>query len=218
MEMETTERRRWTRIAVGLVAGTMAYNILEAVVALVAGVGAESIALIGFGADSLIECAAAGVLLWRLGLESRGADRMRVEEAERRVHRFIGLTFVLLAAYVTVEAGLGLYRREEPNESLVGIVLAGASLVVMPAVAFWKMRAAARIGSEALRAEAKETLACAYLSLALLAGLLAHSVAGWWWADPVAALLMVPWLIREGVEGLRGQACCSGPCSETESG
>lgn len=207
---------RWMRIAVGLVAGTMAYNILEAVVAMVAGLEAESIALVGFGLDSVIECAAAGVLLWRLQVESRGAERSRVEAAERRVHRFVGLTFISLALYVSAEAGLGILRRERPDESLIGILLAAASLIVMPVVAFWKLRAASRIGSGALRAEAKETLACAYLSLTLLVGLAAHAIAGWWWADPVAALCMVPWLVREGIEGLRGEGCCGSSCGDPE--
>ncbi len=203
----------WTRIAIALVAVTMAYNLLEAVVAIWAGAAADSIALLGFGLDSVIECAAAGVVLWRLGVETRGADPEQVEQAERRVHRFVGLTFFALAAYVVVEASLGLYRREPPEESLVGIILAAASLIIMPIVAYWKLRAAKRIGSGALRAEAKETLACAYLSFALLLGLTAHAVAGLWWADPIAALCMVPWLIREGLEGIRGEGCCASSCA-----
>ena len=128
-----------------------------------------------------------------------------MEETERRVLRFIGLTFLVLAAYVTVEAGISLWRRERPSESAIGIALAIASLIVMPAVSFGKLRAASALGSESLRAEAKETLACSYLSLTLLVGLAANALAGWWWADPVAALLMVPWLVSEGIEGWRGE-------------
>jgi divalent metal cation (Fe/Co/Zn/Cd) transporter len=196
---------RWRRIATRLVAATMAYNAVEAGVALWSGMAAASIALVGFGLDSVIELAAAAVMLWRLRVERRGADPERVERSERRVHRFVGWTFVALAVYVTVEAASTLWRRAEPSESLVGIILAAVSLVLMPVIAWGKLRAAREIDSGALRAEAKETLACSYLSLTLLVGLVANAVAGWWWADPAAALLMVPWLVREGLEGIRGE-------------
>lgn len=202
------QRERWHRIARRLVVGTMAYNVVEAAVAVAAGVAAGSIALVGFGLDSVIECAAAGALLWRLGVEARGADRRTVERSERKVRRFIGATFVALAIYVVIEAGHTLWGGEHPDESVVGIALAIASLVIMPVIAWGKLRAAKAIGSASLRAEARETLACAYLSFALLLGLGANALAGWWWADPVAGLLMVPWLIKEGVEGLRGDDCC----------
>jgi len=199
---------RWFRIGLWLVVATMGYNVLEAVIALWSGVEAESIALVGFGLDSVIECVAAGALLWRLSVEARGADSERVERAERRVHQVVGGTFVLLALYVTGQAGWTLWRQTAPEESIVGIVIAVASLVIMPLVSWGKLRAAREIGSAALRAEAKETLACSYLSLTLLLGLVANAAAGWWWADPVAALLMVPWLVKEGREGLRGEECC----------
>ena len=195
---------RWRTIALRLVLVTMAYNVVEAGIAVASGIAARSIALIGFGLDSVIELAAAGVLLWRLRLETRDADAVRVERSERRARRFIGVTFLLLAAYVVVEALLTLAGGARPEESLIGIVLAAASLAVMPLIAWGKLRAASAIGSAALAAEARETLACAYLSLTLLLGLVANAVAGWWWADPAAALLMVPWLVKEGVEGLRG--------------
>ncbi len=196
---------RWRRIASRLVAATLAYNGVEAGVALWSGLSAASIALVSFGLDSVIEIAAAAVMLRRLGLEERGVDREAVERSERRVHRFVGWTFLALAIYVTVEAASTLWRHAEPSESVVGIILAAVSLLVMPVIAWGKLRAAREIRSGALRAEAKETLACSYLSFTLLAGLVANAVAGWWWADPVAALLMVPWLLREGVEGIRGE-------------
>lgn len=199
--------RDWARIGLWLVAATLAYNVVEAVIALASGTAAESIALVGFGLDSCIEVAAAAVLLWRLSLEIRGVAGERLERAERRVHRFVGVTFLALATYVSGQAGWTLWTRDAPQESLVGIVLAAASLVIMPLVAWGKLRAARKIGSAALRAEAKETLACSYLSFALLLGLVANAVAGWWWADPAAALAMVPWLIREGLEGVRGERC-----------
>jgi len=199
--------RDWLRIGLWLVAATLAYNVIEAVIALWAGTKAESIALLGFGLDSVIECAAAGVLLWRLSLETRGVDGHTLERAEQRVHRFVGGTFMALAVYVTVQALTTLWGREVPQESWVGIALAAASLVIMPLVAWGKLRAAREIGSAALRAEAKETLACSYLSFALLLGLGANASVGWWWADPAAALAMVPWLVHEGREGVRGERC-----------
>ena len=196
---------RWVRVALTLVVATMGYNVLEAAVALWSGVQADSIALVGFGLDSVIECVAAGALLWRLREEATGADHERIERAEQRVHLIVGGTFVALAVYVVAQAAYTLWTADAPEESVIGIVLAAASLVIMPLVAWGKLRAASAMGSAALRAEAKETLACSYLSLALLVGLAANAAAGWWWADPVAALLMVPWLVKEGLEGLRGE-------------
>jgi divalent metal cation (Fe/Co/Zn/Cd) transporter len=208
MQKTSDNTSYWFRIGLRLVIATMAYNVVEAIVALWSGTAAESVALVGFGLDSVIETFAAGVLLWRLGVEARGADRETVERTEQRVRRFIGLTFVLLAIYVTWQAGWTLWQQAAPHESVVGIVLSVASLVIMPLVAFGKLRAAREIGSASLRAEAKETLACSYMSFTLLLGLVANAAAGWWWADPVAALLMVPWLVKEGREGLRGEVCC----------
>lgn len=192
------------RIALWLVVATMGYNAIEAVIALWSGVRAASVALVGFGLDSIIELLAAGALLWRLSAEARGASPQTIEAREHLVHRFVGVTFFALAAYVTVEAGWTLWARDIPGISPVGIVLAMASLTIMPLVAWGKLRAAREIGSAALRAEAKETLACSYLSAALLIGLVANAAAGWWWADPIAALLMVPWLLKEGMEGWQG--------------
>ena len=199
--MTVAAAERWVRIGLSLVVVTMAYNAVEAAVALWAGVRAGSVVLVGFGLDSIIELAAASVLLWRLSLESRGVPEDQLEHAEERVQRFVGLTFFLLAAYVVGQALWVLWTVNTPAESLLGILLAVASLLVMPLVAWGKLRAAREIGSAALRAEAKETLACSYLSLTLLVGLVANAALGWWWADPAAALLMVPWLIHEGREG-----------------
>ena len=196
---------RWRELAIRLVVATMVYNSLEASIAVWSGIDAGSIALLGFGLDSVIELAAAGALLWRLRVEDAGAPPDTVEATENRVLRFIGATFLILAAYVVIEAAGSILARERPTESAVGIALAIASLVVMPLVSLGKFRAANALGSESLRAEAKETLACSYLSLTLLLGLVANAAAGWWWADPVAALLMVPWLAHEGLEGLRGE-------------
>ena len=207
--MKNTENQQWVRLGLWLVVATMAYNVIEAVVALWSGIEAASIALFGFGLDSVIELCAAGLLLWRLWEESRGASEERIEKIEHRVHRFVGGTFIALALYVVIQAGYSLWFQEAPEESFIGIILASASLVVMPLVSWGKLRAAREIGSLALRAEAKETLACSYLSFVLLIGLAPTATQGWWWSDPAVALLMVPWLIREGLEGLRGEGCCS---------
>ena len=201
----TPERARWLRIALWLVGGTLAYNVVEAVIALWSGAVADSVALIGFGLDSGIETAAGAVLLWRLAVEAGGAGQEEVERRELAVHRFVGATLLALALYVVGEAAWTLWHRDAPAESLVGIFLAAASLLIMPVMAVAKLRAAREIRSGALRAEAKETIACSYLSGALLVGLGANALWGWWWADPIAALLMVPWHVKEGLEGVRGE-------------
>lgn len=196
------------RTALRLVAATLAYNVIEAVVALWAGAEADSVALLGFGLDSVIECSASAVVLWRFSLEFRGAGGPAIERAEHRVHRFIGGTFLALALYVVADAGLTLWRREAPEASVPGILLAAASVIVMPVLAWRKLRVAAALGSGSLRAEAKETLVCSLLSLALLVGLGANALWGAWWADPAAALAMVPWIVKEGLEGIRGGCGC----------
>lgn len=205
--LDVAFKQRWTRIGFMLLAATVGYNVVEAVVAIWSGERADSVALLGFGLDSIIECAAAGVLLWRLVVEARGADRERVEASEHRARRFVGATFLALAVYVVGQSAWSLWRREAPRESTVGIVLAALSLLIMPGLAWAKIRVARKIGSPALLAEAKETLVCSYLSFALLLGLVANAAGGWWWADPLAALLMVPWLVKEGIEGVKGEAC-----------
>jgi len=183
-----------------LAVATIAYNLVEAGVALYAGVQAGSIALVGFGLDSVIELTAAAVVLWRLRLEARGAEVERVQIVEAAVSRFVGVTLIALAAYVVIQSVWILWTREAPQESWLGVALAFLSLLIMPLLGIGKLRAADEIGSRALRQEAKETFACAFLSFALLLGLGANAIAGWWWADPAAALLMVPWLVREGLE------------------
>jgi divalent metal cation (Fe/Co/Zn/Cd) transporter len=206
--IEEREMRVWLRRGIWLVLGTMLYNMAEAVVAIWSGIVAGSIALVGFGLDSVIELCAAGLLLWRLRVEARGAARETVQRTERIVRRFVGMTFLALSLYVVTQSTWTLWQKDAPEESIVGIVLAALSLAVMPLVSLGKLKAARIIGSEALRSEAKETLACSCLSLTLLIGLVANAAIGWWWADPVAALLMVPWLIKEGVEGVQAKECC----------
>lgn len=132
-----------------------------------------------------------------------------MEATERQVHRFIGGTFIALALYICIQAGITLWRQLPPEESWIGVMLTTASLIVMPLLAWKKLQVADRIGSAALRSEAKETLCCVYLSATVLIGLGANAILGWWWADPVAALIILPWILKEGLEGLRGgQGCC----------
>lgn len=189
---------------------TLGWNVVEGIIAVASGIAAGSIALVGFGLDSGIEVGAAAIVLWRFSIPHHEAER--AEAAEGRALRVIGVTFLLLAAYVTAEAAYLLVAVGEAGESLVGIGLAAASVLGMPVLARLKWRAADEIGSAALRAEAKETLACSFLSAALFVGLVANAIFGWWWADPLAALVMVPWIAKEGLEGLRGERCEDDTC------
>lgn len=192
---------------------TIAWNSVEAVVAIGAGFLAGSIALVGFGFDSVIETAAGLMVLSRLRHEVAGAESDRVVHAERRALRFVGLTFLALGGYVLYESAGKLWRREVPAESWVGIGLALCSLIAMPLLAARKQAVARALGSRALAADAVETLVCAWLSFTLLLGLGANALFGWWWADPVAALAMVPWIVKEGVEALGGDACGEEPAA-----
>lgn len=185
-------------LALALLWVTIAWNVVEGAIAVSSGVIAGSVALVGFGLDSFIEVTAAGVLIWRLQ-EERDASR------ERIAHAVVGATFIALAAYIIVESTYVFATGAEPDVSPVGIGLAVASLVVMPALGLLKRRNALRLGSAALVAESHETLICSYLSIALLAGLALNAIAGWHQADVIAALVMVPWIVKEGIEGLRGE-------------
>jgi divalent metal cation (Fe/Co/Zn/Cd) transporter len=202
-------RELLVRRSVRLNVATLAYNVLEGIVAIVAGFLAGSIALVGFGLDSLIELAASVTALWRL---SADIDPKRRERAERVSLRVIGSLFLALAAYVAVDAARALVRRDAPSESVVGIVLAALSVVVMPLLARAKRRVALDLRSGALAAEARQTSLCAYLSVILLAGLALNAVVGWWWADPVAGLAMVPIIAHEGIEGLKAEGGCDDCC------
>lgn len=188
---------------------TLAYNSLEGVIAISAGLAAGSVALVSFGIDSGIELGASAAALWRLNAD---ADVTRRAAAERTSHRVIGALFMILAVYVTVDAGRALWSREAPSESPIGIALAAASVLVMPLLARAKRRVGVALGSRALTAEAAQTALCTYLSAILLVGLGLNAWLGWWWADPVAALAMVPIIAREGVEGLRGAPPCCDDC------
>jgi divalent metal cation (Fe/Co/Zn/Cd) transporter len=180
---------------------TIGWNVVEAVVSIGAGLVAGSTALIGFGLDSVIESGSGSVLLWRLQDSETHADR------EAHALRLVGLTFIALAAWVGYEAAESLWARAVPTVSYVGIAIASLSLIVMPWLAHQKRRVAASLGSRALHSDSRQTSLCAYLSAILLAGLVVNAFLGWWWADSVAALLMVPIIVSEGVEALRGEQC-----------
>ncbi|MCU0636164.1 MAG: cation transporter [Gemmatimonadaceae bacterium] len=183
----------------------LAYNAVEAVVSLMAGVAAGSVSLIGFGIDSTIEFTSSTMALWRLRADDHLARRARAEQVGLRI---IGASFLLLAAYVTWEASDALLHREAPSSSPVGLAIALCSVIVMPVLARAKRSVARQLDSGTLAADARQTDFCAYLSAILLAGLGLNTLFGWWWADPVAALAMVPIIAREGLDGVRGRATC----------
>ena len=181
---------------------TVGWNVVEAVVAIGAGLIASSVALIGFGADSTIEVISAVGLLWRLRRAGPHATVSEEGAAEKRALYVVATTFFLLAFYITWEAVMSLISREEPLTSPLGIILAVLSLAIMPTLAIVKQRVGKEMGSRALVADSKETWVCSYLSLILLLGVGAYAVAGWWWADPVGALAMLPVIIWQGWETL----------------
>ncbi|WP_304454318.1 cation transporter [Nocardiopsis sp. YSL2] len=187
-----------------LVAVTIVYNLGEAVVAIWAGRVASSAALVGFGLDSLVEVSSALAVAWQFS--ARDARTRQAREA--RAMRVIALAFFALAAYVTVEALRSLLGAQEADPSPVGIVLAALSVVIMPTLSLAQRRAGRELGSASAVADSKQTLLCAYLSVALLGGLLLNALWGWAWADPVVALLIAGLAVREGVEAWRGDACC----------
>jgi len=180
---------------------TLGWNLTEAIVGIAAGVVAGSISLIGFAVDSIIESFSGASLLWRLQSHETG------EKREQIALKLVGMSFFVLAAYVAVESTKTLVQQDAPEISIVGICLSAVSIVVMPLLARAKRRVAARLNSRALVADSRQTDLCAYLSGILFIGLTLNGLFGWWWADSLAALLMVPIITREGVEALRGKAC-----------
>lgn len=194
------DRRRRQRIALGLAWATIAWNTIEAVVAIVAGAVASSIALVGFGLDSTVEVLSASVIVWQM-------TRDVPEDREEQALRLIAMSFFALAGYVAVQAVFDLASRSQPETSTVGIALAAVSLVVMPLLAGLKRRNGRRLGSGSVVADSNQTLLCTYLSVVLLVGLLLNATVGWWWADPVAALVIAALAINEGREAWHGERC-----------
>ena len=183
----------------------IAWNSLEGVVGVAAGVLAGSISLVGFGVDSLIEVTSGATLLWRMSVDADVEGRERNERVSLRI---VGGCFLALAVYVTYEAVSDLTRKSTPQHSIPGIVLACASLIVMPILSRAKKSVGKALGSAAMNADARQTDFCVYLSAVLLVGLILNAVRGWWWADPIAALTMVPIIVNEGIDGLKARACC----------
>lgn len=194
-------RVRW------MVAATITYNVIEAVVALTAGTMASSTALIGFGLDSVIEVSSAAAVAWQFSAKEHAVR----EEREQRALRIIAFSFFALAAFVTVDAVRSLLGSGEADSSIPGIVIAALSLAVMPFLSYAQRKAGRELGSASAVADSQQTLLCTYLSAVLLVGLLANATLGWSWADPVAALVIAVIAVKEGREAWRGDGCCAAP-------
>ena len=213
----TFSRRADLRLGVAVEVVTIFWMLAEAAVALIAGFAARSASLESFGLDSVIELIGGGVLLWRLLAEQRGRAGEGLERAERRASRVVGWALYALAAYILLNAAFSLLSRAHPDENWAGLALAIAAVLVMPILWRVKLRVARRIGSAALRADAACSVTCAYMSLVLLLGLALTRASGWWWADALASLGLLYFVIREGREALeeaRGHACA---CCEDDN-
>lgn len=193
--------RRRIRIVVAI---TITWNVIEAVVALAAGSAASSAALIGFGLDSIVEVLSAAAVAWQFAAPDP-------EKREKTALRVIAVSFFALAAYVSVDAILSLAGLRDPEHSPVGIAIAALSLLVMPFLSWFERRTGRELGSASAVADSKQTLICTYLSAALLVGLILNSQLGWAWADSIAALVIAGFAVREGIEAWRGDACCAAP-------
>ncbi len=198
--IDAAEGTRLRTRARQLAKATVVWNVIEALVAISAGTAAGSAALVGFGLDSTIEVASALVIIWQFS----GVD----EQREQRALRLIAVSFFALAAYVSIRALLDLANANEADTSTVGIALAVASLIVMPALAIAKQRTGQQLGSATVTADSQQTWLCTYLSAILLVGLVLNATIGWWWADPIAALIIAALATREGVEAWNGDTCC----------
>ena len=186
---------------------TVGWNLVEGGVGVTAAALAGSVALLGFGVDSFVECASGAVLIWRLAAERRGMDREVIERIDERAQKLVGASLFLLAAYIAVDATLALWHRDRPEPTVVGIGLTAVSLVAMQWLARAKRRVAVVLGSRALQADAFQTTACFWLSAITLVGIGLNALFGWWWADPVAALGMTWFIGREGLEAWHGEEC-----------
>jgi divalent metal cation (Fe/Co/Zn/Cd) transporter len=202
----SSDRERWLRRGRLITWGAIAWHLVEFGIAIIAGIAAGSIALVAFGADSLIEAGAGLVLAWLFS-----GQRALSEVSEQRARRLIAISFFVLTAYVVIEAGRSLITTAEPSTSWPGIALAAFTAATMPLLARAKTRVARELGSRAAASESKQTMLCAYLSVALLVGLGANALLGWWWADPIAGLAVAAVAFREGLAGWRGEtdACCA---------
>lgn len=214
MAVAPAARQRHVRLGIWIELATIAWMVVEAAVALMAGFSARSVSLEGFGLDSVIELIAGGILLWRLDVERRGADLEQVERAERRAAWVTAYSLFALALYLFLDSALTLFTRTRSAISWWGLGLAVAAALVMPLLWQGKLRVAERIGSKALKADAACSVTCAYMAVTLLLGLLLNRLFGWWWADPLAGLALIYFLVREGREALHeartGETCHCG--------
>ncbi|QKW08312.1 cation transporter [Streptomyces sp. NA04227] len=192
-----------------LVAATITYNVIEAIVALTAGARASSTALIGFGLDSVIEVSSAAAVAWQFSARDHAAREAR----EQRTLRIIAVSFFALAAYVTFDAARALTGTGEAERSVLGIVIAALSLAVMPFLSAAQRRTGRELGSASAVADSKQTLLCTYLSAVLLVGLLLNATLGWSWADPIAALVIAAIAVKEGRDAWQGKGCCAPPAA-----
>jgi len=209
MMSPTSQRDHLLQRGLAVEAALIGWNVVEGVVAVGAGLVASSVALIGFGIDSGIEVSSAAVVSWRLWIEWHGASAARVDKVERTASRVAGSILLLLATYLVLDSGrLLLGHGPEADESLIGIVLTAISLVLMPILGWIKLNVARQLHSKALRADSVQTFACVWLSISTLIGLSANALFGWAWADPLSALFIVPLVVKEGLEGIRGHSCC----------
>lgn len=201
---DPVRRRQLGRRAQLLAAASVSYNLIEAVIAITAGLVAGSIALVGFGLDSIVEVSSGLIILWQF-------RHPLPESRERRALRLMALSFFALAAYVTVESTRALISGHDPDASPVGIALAATSLAIMPFLSWAQRRTGKSLGSNAVVADSTQTLLCTYLSAVLLAGLVLNATLGWSWADPIAGLVIAAVAVREGLEAWRGEGCACGP-------
>jgi divalent metal cation (Fe/Co/Zn/Cd) transporter len=205
----TIDRARLVRRGLLLNYVSLGYNAIEAIVAVVAGILAGSVALLGFGLDSVVEVTSSAAAQWRLRADVDSGHRERVERSSSRI---IGLSFLALAVYVSYEGAMTLLHRERPEQSIVGLAILTLSVIVMPWLARQKRLVARQLESRALESDAKQTSLCAYLSVIALAGVGLNALFGYWWADPVAAIAMVPIIAQEGIEGIRSRTQGSDDC------
>ena len=207
-------RKGDVRLGVWIELVTILWMAIEASVAITVGFATRSVSLQGFGIDSIVELIAGGILLWRLLVEQRGGAGSRIEEAERRASWVTAISLFALAVYIVSDSALTLITQTRPESSWWGVSLAVAAAIIMPGLAQGKLRVAKRIGSGALKADAACSVTCAYMSLTLLAGLLLNRIFEWWWADPLAALVLIYFLVQEGREALHeartGETCSCG--------
>ncbi|MDQ2902465.1 MAG: cation transporter [Ktedonobacteraceae bacterium] len=213
-----TTRKDEVRLGVGIELVTILWMTVEAGIAITVGFATRSVSLQGFGIDSIVELIAGGLLLWRLLVEQRGGSVERVEQAERRASWVTALSLFALAVYIVGDSAFTLVTRTRPEASWWGVGLAVAAAIIMPLLWQGKLRVARRIGSAALKADAACSVTCAYMALTLLAGLLLNRFFGWWWADPLAALGLVYFLVQEGREALHeartGETCTCAGCED----